>query len=271
MGSMQKTALIIPCYNEGRRLRGQEFLASTARDKDLHFIFVDDGSTDDTQEKLIRICQENPGQCRWIALGENSGKAEAVRQGFLDALRSDFPNIGYWDADLATPLSAIPTFCEILDRPGVSMVIGSRVRLLGRKVERRALRHYLGRVFATTASLVLGLPVYDTQCGAKIFKRREELEAVFRKPFSVKWTFDVEILARFLMMERFAGTGSLKSSCVEYPLEEWSDIPGSKIKPADFLVAMVDLLKILLFLRAPGAERRFLDLSTGPALARRTP
>ena len=271
MGSMQKTAIIIPCYNEGRRLRGQEFVEWTARNKDLHFIFVNDGSTDETQEKLIGICRDNPAQCHWIALEENSGKAEAVRRGVLEALQSDFPNIGYWDADLATPLTAIPTFCEILDKPGVLMVIGSRVRLLGRKVERRALRHYLGRIFATTASLVLGLPVYDTQCGAKIFKRRQELEMVFRKPFSVEWTFDVEILARFLMIERFSGTGSLRSSCVEHPLDEWSDIPGSKIKPTDFFVGMVDLLKILFFLRAPGAERRYLNLSTGLALARRTP
>lgn len=268
---MQKTAIIVPCYNEGRRLRSREFVASTTTNKDLHFIFVDDGSTDETQEKLIGICRDNPAQCHWIALERNSGKAEAVRKGFLEALRSDFPNIGYWDADLATPLSAIPTFCDILDRPGVSMVIGSRVRLLGRKVERRAVRHYLGRIFATTASLVLGLPVYDTQCGAKIFKRRTDVEMVFRKPFSLKWTFDVEILARLLMVERFSGTGSLRNSGVEYPLEEWSDIPGSKIRPIDFFVGMIDLLKILFFLRAPGAERRFLDLSTGSGLARRAP
>ena len=143
------------------------------------------------------------------------------------------------------------------------MVIGSRVRLLGRKIERRAVRHYLGRLFATFASLILGLPVYDTQCGAKLFKRRKELEMVFGKPFSVRWTFDVEVLARFLMIERFAGTGSLRSSSVEYPLEEWCDIPGSKIKPMDFVVGTAELLKIWFFLRAPGAERRFQELSTG--------
>ncbi len=258
---MQKTAIIVPCYNEAARLRGRDFVESTRTIKELHFIFVDDGSTDETRAELIRTCRANPAQCHWIALEKNSGKAEAVRQGFLEAFRSDFPNIGYWDADLATPLSAIRTFCEVVDRPGVTLVMGSRVRLLGRKVERRAARHYLGRVFATTASLVLGLPVYDTQCGAKVFKRHKELEAVFGKPFSAKWIFDVEILARFVMLERFSGTASLRSSCVEYPLEEWTDIPGSKVRPIDFFVGMAELLKILFFLRAPGAKRRFLELS----------
>lgn len=270
VGVMQKTAIIVPCYNEGKRLRGHEFIKCASAYKDLHFIFINDGSTDDTQEKLLTICKDNPMQLHCIALEKNSGKAEAVRKGFHGAFQSDFVNIGYWDADLATPLGVIPIFCEILDTPGVSMVIGSRVRLLGRKVERRAARHYLGRLFATFASLILGLPVYDTQCGAKIFRYRKELEIVFHKPFSVRWTFDVEILARFLMIERFTGTGSLKSSSVEFPLEEWIDIPGSKIKPTDFIVGVLELLKILIFFRAPGTERRFTELSTGLAQGHRT-
>jgi len=262
---MQKTAIIVPCYNEGKRLRGQDFVKLASTYKDLHFIFSNDGSTDDTQEKLFAICSDKPMQFRCISLGKNSGKAEAVRIGFQEAFQSDFANIGYWDADLATPLDVIPTFCELLDTPGVSMVIGSRVRLLGRKIERRVARHYLGRLFATIASFILGLPVYDTQCGAKIFKNRKELEIVFHKPFSVRWTFDVEILARFLMIERFTGTGSLKSSSIEFPLKEWADMPGSKIKPTDFIFGVMELLKILIFFRAPGAERRFTELSTGLA------
>ena len=268
---MQKTAIIVPCYNEGKRLRGQEFVKWASTYRDLHFIFVNDGSTDDTREKLLAICSDNPMQFRCLDHRKNSGKAEAVRKGFQEAFQSDFLNIGYWDADLATPLSVIPTFCELLDTPGVLMVIGSRVRLLGRKIERRATRHYLGRLFATFASFILGLPVYDTQCGAKIFRNRKELEIVFHKPFSVRWTFDVEILARFLMIERFTGTGSLKSSSVESPLEEWSDIPGSKIKPTDFVVGVMELLKILIFFRAPDAERRYRELSTGLTPGHRTP
>jgi hypothetical protein len=137
------------------------------------------------------------------------------------------------------------------------MVIGSRVKLLGRKIERRALRHYVGRVYATCASLVLNLPIYDTQCGAKIFKNSQELKIVFNKPFSAKWIFDVEILARFIMIERFRGGKPLKDSVIEHPLEEWKDVSGSKIKAPDFLIAIIELFNIFLFLYAPGAAHRF--------------
>jgi glycosyltransferase involved in cell wall biosynthesis len=254
---MQKTAIIIPCYNEALRLNTQEFIDSIRSNEYLYYIFVNDGSTDGTQEKLNTLCCSHPTQMNCISLKKNSGKAEAVRKGVLNALESDFANIGYWDADLATPLSIIPRFCELLDNTRITMVIGSRVKLLGRKIERRALRHYLGRFFATFASLVLSLPVYDTQCGAKIFKNSKELKIVFSKPFSVKWTFDVEILARFIMIERFGGINPLIDSAIEYPLEEWTDVSGSKIKITDFLMGTFELFKIFLFLYAPRAEHRF--------------
>ena len=139
------------------------------------------------------------------------------------------------------------------------MVIGSRVRLLGRNIQRNAIRHYLGRLFATCASIVLGLPIYDTQCGAKLFKNTKELRMVFQKPFRVKWTFDVEILARFILVERLMDSTTLTKFSVEYPLEEWIDTPGSKIKAGDFFLGAFELLKIFYFLRWPRARNRYME------------
>lgn len=260
VGVVQKTAIIIPCYNEARRLQDEEFTLATRENRELNLFFVDDGSTDGTPEKLETLCRSNPSQMQLITLENNSGKAEAVRTGILRALETDFANVGYWDADLATPLRVIPIFCDVLETRGLRLVMGARVRLLGRNIERSALRHYAGRVFATLSSLVTGLPIYDTQCGAKIFRNCKELKIVFGRPFRVNWTFDVEILARLLMIERYMKTPPMITSTIEYPLEEWTDVPGSKIGPWDFLVGFTELCRIFYFLRAPGAERRFSEL-----------
>jgi glycosyltransferase involved in cell wall biosynthesis len=255
---MQKTRIIVPCYNEAGRLNSGEFLEWGRRSSDLHFLFVNDGSTDGTKELLIRMSQACPERIRSVDLERNGGKAEAVRRGFLDSFDSGYDVIGYWDADLSTPLNVIQRFGRILEDHGADAVIGSRVRLLGRHIRRHSIRHYLGRLFATCASLVIGLPVYDTQCGAKIFRNTGRLRQVFRTPFRVKWTFDVEILARFLFLERIFGGPKIGDRFVEYPLERWDDVPGSKLKVRDFFLGAWEVLKIGYWLRAPWAGRRFL-------------
>jgi dolichyl-phosphate beta-glucosyltransferase len=235
--------IVVPCYNEAERLpapRFQEFLSQSS----IQFIFVDDGSRDQTAEVLHRLRDSHQDRVHVLSLKINQGKAEAVRQGINFALQHNADYTGYWDADLATPLDAIPRFLEILEtRPALDMVFGSRVKLLGRNVHRRPARHYLGRVFATiVSSFVLHLPIYDTQCGAKLFHVRPETPSLFADRFLTRWVFDVEILARFI--QKTGSADAAATRIYEYPLEEWEDVAGSKVKPGDFLVAFRDVARI---------------------------
>jgi glycosyltransferase involved in cell wall biosynthesis len=204
---------------------------------------VNDGSRDRTGDAIARIVGEAPDHFSQLDLPANRGKAEAVRTGVLWALdQTRARYVGFWDADLATPLGEAPDFADFLDRhPACQAVFGSRVMLLGRDIERSALRHYLGRLFATVASsLVLRIPVYDTQCGAKLFRASEELRAVFSEPFTSRWVFDVEILARLIGRERARASQLV----YEMPLRTWHDVPGSKVRARDFLWSMLDLARI---------------------------
>jgi glycosyltransferase involved in cell wall biosynthesis len=240
-----RSCVVIPCYDEAARLplaRYQEFL----RDRpEVSFVFVDDGSRDGTLALLRSLEGAEPRRVSVLALEENVGKAEAVRRGLLRALEGDADYVGYWDADLATPLSAIQDFAGLLDaRPDLELVIGARVVLLGRHIERRALRHYVGRVASTAISLALGLRIYDSQCGAKLFRAGAATREIFRDPFVSRWAFDVELLARLIRSRRAAGLPSAASAVWELPLAEWKDVAGSKVGVLDYLRAGLDLWRI---------------------------
>ncbi len=243
------TALVVPCYNESARLRPGQFLDFLGRHPEVHLLLVDDGSRDETWAMLEEIRAREPQRIVTLRMEQNRGKAEAVRQGVLKVLEGgpsqggSFGLVGYWDADLSTPLSTLPLFLEVFaERPDCRLVMGSRVRLLGRRIVRRPLRHYLGRVFSTFASLSLDLPVYDTQCGAKLFRADDDLRAVFSSSFSDPWLFDVEILSRF----RALWGPEAENRIVELPLPVWEDVGGSKIRLRDGFRAGLSLAMIWL-------------------------
>ncbi len=239
---MAGAQIVVPCFNEAQRLRADAFRAYCARVSDVDFLFVDDGSTDRTLDVLRELERALPGRVMVLALERNSGKAEAVRRGMLAALKSGAELAGYWDADLATPLEEIGRFRHVLaTHSGVDLVLGARVQLLGRLVRRRAIRHYLGRVFATGVSLFLRLPIYDTQCGAKLMRADAGLAPLFEERFCVNWTFDVEMLAR---LTRLRGLSAARASLYELPLEHWEDVAGSKVKPSDFAVAFAEIARL---------------------------
>jgi glycosyltransferase involved in cell wall biosynthesis len=240
--ALTHSIVVVPCYNEARRLNTRAFTQFRSSGHWVEFLFVNDGSVDDTLDVLQRLRCASPDTIRVRDQQPNQGKAEAVRSGMLEALDGDADFVGYWDADLATPLSALPDFLNVFeDRPGVNVVLGSRVKLLGRTIERHAWRHYLGRVFATLVSQLLRLAVYDTQCGAKLFRATPELRRVLARPFTTAWLFDVEILAR-LIAENPGGTDAVADSLYELPLNEWRDVPGSKLTRGGYVRAASSIL-----------------------------
>ncbi len=242
---MARTWIVIPCYNEASRLRGDEFSRFVSEHADVRFVFVDDGSSDATASLLVEIATSSPSSFAVVTQSSNQGKAEAVRRGMNEAFDGGATYAGYWDADLATPLDEIPRFVDTLDaHPGLEVLFGSRVQLLGRTIERRASRHYLGRVSATAISLTLGLAVYDTQCGAKLFRVSPDCKALFAEPFLANWVFDVEIVARIIEARRGTGRPGPAEVIREIPLWEWRDVEGSKVKPFDFFRSMNELLRI---------------------------
>lgn len=236
----QMIRVIIPCYNEENRLEKNRFVDFFEKNSEFHFLFVNDGSTDNTLSVLKELSEAFPTQVNVLDLKQNGGKAEAIRQGMLQSVELGYDYLGYFDADLATPLDEIPRLLTYTNRnPLPYMVMGSRIKLLGSTdIKRKLRRHYIGRVFATVVSNMLKLPIYDTQCGAKLIQK-ETVSILFREPFSTKWLFDVELL--FRLKKNYQ---DFESRIVEVPLKKWEDVAGSKIGFSYFLKAPFDLIKI---------------------------
>jgi glycosyltransferase involved in cell wall biosynthesis len=239
-GSGRPVVLVVPCYNERARLPTQAFIEFVTRRPEFQVLFVNDGSTDGTADLLDGAVASRSG-LEVLHLPANLGKAETVRAGIVRVLDRGCAFVGYWDADLATPLEAAVDFHDYLVKnPEHVAVIGSRVKLLGRDIDRRALRHYVGRVFATAASLSLGLAVYDTQCGAKLFRVTDEVVRAFQTPFADRWIFDVELIRRL----KASWDAPAERLIYEWPLVTWRDVGESKVRLLDGLTAFLGLARV---------------------------
>jgi dolichyl-phosphate beta-glucosyltransferase len=240
---MQTCCIIIPCYNEAARLDTGRFAKYLAQGPGPVLVFVNDGSTDNTSGKLHAIKDIHPERIFVLDLKKNSGKAEAVRAGMLFVLREIKPAFtGYLDADLATPFSEMDRLFDYLDKhETVEVVFGSRVKRMGSYIIRTPARHYFGRVLATLISILLGLPVYDSQCGAKAMTALKAA-ALFSEEFITSWLFDVELLYRHKVL---FGTERTLKEVYEFPLYEWTENRGSKIRFIHLLTVPFDLVRIM--------------------------
>jgi len=237
--SLPKALLIIPFYNEEKRMAIKEFEIIFLQYSEISFLLIDDGSNDNTYELINRL-EKNNSNVTCKKNEKNLGKAESVRYGVNNSNLDDYDYVGYLDADLATPVSEVVKLLQFAYKyPEKDIIMGSRIKLLGNKVNRSLLRHYLGRIFATIISqFILKIPIYDSQCGAKVFKAAIA-KKLFKSPFHTKWLFDVELLLRFKNSKN-----NLAEKVVELPLYQWTEKGNSKIKWYEFVSVPFQILKL---------------------------
>lgn len=230
--------IVIPFYNEEGRFPESEFL-EYYRNSSNSFCLVNDGSKDSTLSMLERIAE---GRDRIAVINNcpNQGKAEALRRGINYALSTRrYDYLAYIDADFSAAPSEIDRLSEHLTEN--SLIMGSRFKCLGNNIQRKVWRHYFGRVFATFASLILNMPVYDTQCGAKIMTA-EFARIAFTERFLTRWLFDIEMLFR-IGNANPANISEIK----EVPLAQWIDKGKSKIRLTDVLKIPFQMIKLFFY------------------------
>jgi dolichyl-phosphate beta-glucosyltransferase len=198
-----KVSIVIPSFNEGRRLPGTlDLIVRQALAKHKGFghqfeiIVVEDGSTP-SQVQLIEDCivalKPINAEVLWqhLSYQPNQGKGAALDQGFR-AAQGEW--VGFLDADGSTSAQSVSDLIGlILAGTSKDALIGSRILMLGRIVHRNARRHYIGRVFATLFYLLFRVPAYDSQCGCKFF-RRSLVVPLLDQILDRRWVWDTQLL-----------------------------------------------------------------------------
>ena len=237
-----RIAIVLPCFNEAERLSLDSLMLEIDPFPQVDFLFVNDGSTDNTAEILSALMNKKKN-VRVLHFSENVGKAEAVRGGFLEVIKkSEYSYIGYFDADFATPLNQLVLFFDhIVADPSHQLLLGSRIKRAGASIRRNHVRHYVGRIVATLVNnSIVKIPVYDTQCGAKVMTAALAKE-IFRDPFLSRWLFDIELIAR---LQEIYDYDRVVQIVYEVPLNEWIEKGKTKIRLKDVVGVPFQLLKI---------------------------
>ena len=228
---VDRALIVVPAFNEGERLpRFVDDIAGTlvARaDMDVHV--ESDGSRSDEAQRMENAVRDTcvrsrlaPGRLRFRHHGQNRGKGSVLRQAFSEGARSGhYDVIGFLDADGSTPFAEGVRLVDRLrgEWAVADAMIGCRLKCLGIDVERKLTRHLVGRVFATLVSTLFGIPVYDSQCGAKFFKTTVLTPERLALCDDDRWLFDTQLVIALWL------AGARVREC---PVE-WHDAPGSKV------------------------------------------
>lgn len=217
--------LVVPCFRESGRIGVflPELCEAMTSLGGVRIQVVEDGSGPEEAAAMKAVVEglrsSFPCLLPLKVLTENLGKGGAVYAGWAD--HGGAPWLGFVDADGSCSAREVERLVRLLPSSGSPpcALFASRVKMLGRRVERLLKRHLLGRIYATLVSEMLDIPVYDSQCGLKLVPR-----PAFEKiapGLQVKgFAFDVELM-----------TALLDAGCevVEVPVD-WHETPGGKVR-----------------------------------------
>lgn len=234
--------LVIPSFRDAVRLRPFLYELMHVLPSEFSLRVVDDGSGPQGAEELDQLIRMVRADCDHVdgphlldplMLPKNAGKGAAVYRGWRAGPETQV--LAFVDADGAVSASEVLRIWHAWPDLHADAVIASRVKMLGRSVHRISARHYAGRVFATLASSLTGLEVYDSQCGCKFLSRDAFLAADTLGLAASRLAFDVELLVALA-----------RSNCrmVEFPVD-WQDVAGGSVSLVRHSLPMInELLKI---------------------------
>jgi dolichyl-phosphate beta-glucosyltransferase len=226
-------SLVVPAYNEEKRIENPlnqvvHYLRNHFEQWEL--IYSDDGSTDGTAAKLVKMMQKYP-EIKVVTASKNKGKGSAVRMGMKAASGNV---VLFSDTDFSTPIEETQRLFHFL-KNGYDVAIASRGLSASQvEVHQAWPREMMGKLFNILLRSLLPLDFMDTQCGFKMFSRKA-VDIILPKMHLDGFAFDVEMLI-------IAQANQLR--IVEVPVI-WRNVLDSRVHPVRNSLEMIrDILSI---------------------------
>jgi len=237
---MVKLSIIIPAYNEENRIRNTiKSYSNYFKNHDYELIIIPNGCKDKTEE-IVKELSKKYSQTKCKTIKEAVGKGTAIKEGFKIA-KGDL--IGFVDADMSTKPRDFEDLAKNIRQ--YDCIIASRyIKGAIVKPKQKLTRRIASRAFNFLVKLLFNLDIKDTQCGAKLFKKRV-IEKIIPKLDITRWAFDVDLLLR---------TKKEGYNIKEFPTK-WEDSLGSKL---NLKKAIPEMILSLIRLRLINSKFKFI-------------
>ncbi len=166
---MDKISIIVSCYNEEEslplfyqemeKIRKQDF-----NDIGMEYIFVDDGSKDNTLEEMKKLAQKDE-KVRYISFSRNFGKESAMFAG-LQVASGNYVTL--MDADLQDPPSLLRKMYDIIKNEGYDCVGTRRVTRKGEP----PIRSFFARIFYKLINKMSNVEMVDGARDYRLMTRK---------------------------------------------------------------------------------------------------
>ena len=214
---MPKLSIVIPAYNEEKRISKTldeycKFFNKIYKDN-FEIRIILNGCKDNTLD-VVRNTAKMYKQIKYTDIKEAIGKGGSVIEGFKQA---EGELIGFVDADNSTKAEYFYDLVKNINE--YDCAIASRW-IEGAKVNppQPLKRRIASRTFNALVRILFNINVYDSQCGAKLFKK-QAIKEIIPSLGITRWAFDVDLLYQLKKRKR---------TILEIPTI-WSDTLGSNL------------------------------------------
>tara|TARA_A100001011_G_C14201061_1_gene795673 strand:- start:267 stop:998 length:732 start_codon:yes stop_codon:yes gene_type:complete len=192
---IKSLSIVFPMFNETNRLfrtfKDIEKFKSLNLIKDTEYIFVDDGSIDDSVRKINNFFRNKKNfNYKIVKIKSNKGKGNALKQGILKANKDWILTL---DVDISVSLLQIKKWTnqKLINKENV-IYFGSR-NLKNSKIKFKFHRKILGIIFSFLLKILFNIDIKDTQCGFKLYKKKIA-KRIFSKIKDAGFVHDVEVV-----------------------------------------------------------------------------